>query len=200
MQESGHIMLADFDLSIYVPHRVITQNFTKPYSQTKGLVTQPDYIMSGVFGTLDYIAPEMINNKQYTCVIDWWSLGILTYEMLFDGVPFIGTNDAEICRSISKCQLKIPMYTVDNQELSLQMKKLIQKLLKRKPEKRLGFKGGASEIKDHPIFRKVNFSELINQIPPIIPTCVDFNEFDDTLSEDTSEIIYTSDDMWNNYL
>lgn len=200
IRETGHITLSDFDLSLYVPHKVVSRSFIKPFSLVKDTVTQPVISISGLYGTASYIAPEIIANKQYTCVIDWWSFGVLIYEMIFGTLPFIGKNDSDTFELISKCQLHIPSHTPLNVETSIEMRKLIRRLLRRNPKRRLGFQGGSREIADHPLFNDVNFQELAHQVPPIIPTVVNLDDLSCDVSEDKSDIINEPAEIWKDFV
>jgi aurora kinase len=48
--------------------------------------------MNIICGTLDYVSPEMVTNREYTKEVDLWSLGVLTYELLFGSAPFKAQN------------------------------------------------------------------------------------------------------------
>ena len=63
---------------------------------------------TGVAGSLAYMAPEILAKRGYTCTIDWWSLGVCAYELLFGRRPFRGKTNAELTYSISKDSLKYP--------------------------------------------------------------------------------------------
>lgn len=169
VQADGHIVLTDFDLSICAKNKVIPHIFTKPYSHTCGVVSEPNMVMFGKLGTPEYIAPEIINNKPYTCIVDWWSYGILIYEMLYGHTPFKGDDTNATFKLIDECHIIFPHETPLKIKLSHNVKNLIKKILIHDPEKRLGFNGGATEIKDHPFFKHIHFQLLRSQIPPIIP-------------------------------
>ena len=51
-------------------------------------------------GTPDYIAPEVFGEKGYTETVDWWSLGVILYEMLVGYVPFFSDNPSQTCKKI----------------------------------------------------------------------------------------------------
>jgi hypothetical protein len=116
------------------------------------------------------MAPEIIEGKSYTCVVDWWSFGILIFEMLYSRSPFRGKDMKETFEHIRKSHIEFPHHPQEDQIISQKVKDLIKELLHHKSKKRLGFSGGSSEIKDHPFFRDVKFQLLIHQTPPIVPT------------------------------
>lgn len=164
---SGRIMLSDFDLSVYNKDKIIRKTFKTSHDEI-GVVVEPNVVLYGKAGTPEYIAPESIENKPYTCIVDWWSLGILIYEMLYGITPFYHKDISEIYKLISKCHLTFPRYTPLHYKLSHPCKSLIKSLLKHDPNKRLGY-NGAVEIKGHSFFEDVEFQLLRNKIPPIIP-------------------------------
>jgi len=51
-------------------------------------------------GTPDYIAPEVFNNNGYTETVDWWSLGVILFEMLVGYPPFFSDDPTETCKKI----------------------------------------------------------------------------------------------------
>ena len=156
---SGRIILTDFDLSFF--HNKIT---TKSYKKI-GTVSEPDVTMYEKNGTLEYLAPEMVQSKPYTCIIDWWSFGILIYEMFYGKTPFVDPSIEKIYRNISEGNLKFSDHTPKDRPISKKGKSVIKKLLKLEPNKRLGYEGGALEIQNHPFFHNLNFYRLYDQDP-----------------------------------
>ncbi len=79
---SGHVMLTDFDLSKQsvtpVNPKVVTQMLTGKMK----LDTRPSVVTNSFVGTEEYIAPEVIEGYGHTSSVDWWTFGILLYEML----------------------------------------------------------------------------------------------------------------------
>jgi protein-serine/threonine kinase len=169
VQSDGHIILTDFDLSVCASNKVVPHLYSKHYSHTCGVAAEPTVIMYDTIGTAEYIAPEIINQKPYTCIVDWWSYGILIYEMLYGYTPFKGRDTINTFKIICECKLVFPHETPQGIKLSHKVKNLIKKLLIQDPNKRFGHEGGATEIKDHPFFKNIHFQLLRNQIPPIIP-------------------------------
>ena len=196
MHESGHIVLTDFDLSFCSTDKVIPRVITKPYSHCMGVCAEPDIKCNEQVGTAEYMAPEVVIGKPYTSIVDWWSFGILFFEMLYGTTPFYGKTNCDIFKLIRKCQFEFPNHAPDGSDVSSKAKKLIKSLLIYEPEKRLGFKGGSTEIKDHPFFKDVEFQLLRSQVPPIIPELssrMDSHYFDHNMhgnpSEDTSKMV-----------
>lgn len=147
MNSSGHILLTDFGLSVY------DKNNPGP---------EPNNIMNDIVGTPEYLAPEIVDGQSYTCIVDWWSFGILIYEMLHGYPPFCSDDTEVLFKLISKCDLSSRL---QRDKLSSKAKSIIKKLLKRNPSKRLG-SNGAAEIKDHSFFSDVDFQSLCYEKPP----------------------------------
>jgi len=119
-------------------------------------------------GTPDYIAPEVLVQKGYGPEIDWWSLGVILFEMLVGYPPFFSDSASDTCKKILnwKNNLAIPEKTIISDEALDLIGKLISDV-----DKRLGY-NGAEEIKKHPFFRKLNWENLINLTPPFIPKVI----------------------------
>ena len=137
-------------------------------------------------GTPEYLAPEIIIGEGHDKNADWWSFGILIYEMLCGLPPFYVENLERMYELIKSGPLKFPKRIT----LSDEAKDIIKKLLERNVKKRLGY-NGIKEIKEHPFFKDIDFN-LIEQkkIPaPFIPKIndkMDVTYFDEEFtSEDT---------------
>ncbi|XP_062290197.1 serine/threonine-protein kinase N2 [Scomber scombrus] len=117
-------------------------------------------------GTPEFLAPEVLTDNNYTRSVDWWGLGVLIYEMLVGESPFPGDDEEEVFDSIVNDDVRYP------RSLSHDSVSLIQKLLQKNPETRLG--GGeedASEIKRHKFFQGVDWNALLAKKlkPPFLP-------------------------------
>jgi len=118
-------------------------------------------------GTPDYLAPEIVTGQGHGKGVDWWTLGILIYEMLASFPPFFDDEPIETYRKIIKCRIKFPRY------FTTEAKELIKSLLRAKATKRLGvIQGGAKKIRDHPWFGGFSWENLraFNEEPPIKPS------------------------------
>lgn len=163
LHQSGHIMLSDFDLSIQVPNN----DSLNPTIARDSLVDTKisNFRTNSFVGTEEYIAPEVIRGNGHTAAVDWWTLGILLYEMLYGFTPFKGEDAKQTFVNVLKKDITFP----NNNGVSRTCKDLIKKLLIKQENKRLGSKSGAADLKKHPFFKKVKWSFLRNQEPPLIP-------------------------------
>ncbi|ODV66434.1 Pkinase-domain-containing protein, partial [Hyphopichia burtonii NRRL Y-1933] len=175
LHQSGHIMLSDFDLS---KQSESTKNpeifFSKnshglsngnngPTLDTKACID--GFRTNSFVGTEEYIAPEVIRGKGHTSAVDWWTLGIFIFEMLYGTTPFKGKDRKKTFGNVLKKDVKF----LDSQSISSNCKSLIKKLLIKDETKRLGSKTGASDIKNHIFFKNTQWALLRNQKPPMIP-------------------------------
>lgn len=65
-------------------------------------------MLTGVAGSMAYMAPEILHKRGYTYPIDWWSLGVCAYELIFGRRPFRGRTNTALTHSISKDPLRFP--------------------------------------------------------------------------------------------
>ncbi|KAI8074668.1 kinase-like domain-containing protein [Gongronella butleri] len=124
-------------------------------------------------GTPEYLAPELLLGQAYQKIVDWWTLGVLLYEMLTGLPPFYDENTNEMYRKILQDELRFP------DDISENAKSLLRGLLTRDPEQRLG-SNGSSEIKSHPFFASIDWQLLMQKKvqPPFKPSVE--NAFDTT--------------------
>uniref|UniRef100_A0A8D0CPJ1 protein kinase C n=1 Tax=Sander lucioperca TaxID=283035 RepID=A0A8D0CPJ1_SANLU len=117
-------------------------------------------------GTPEFLAPEVLTDNNYTRSVDWWGLGVLIYEMLVGESPFPGDDEEEVFDSIVNNDVRYPRF------LSPESMSLIQKLLQKTPEMRLGAgEEDASEIKRHKFFQGMDWGALLakKMKPPFLP-------------------------------
>uniref|UniRef100_A0A803Y3R4 non-specific serine/threonine protein kinase n=1 Tax=Meleagris gallopavo TaxID=9103 RepID=A0A803Y3R4_MELGA len=145
LDEEGHIKLTDFGLS-----KESIDHEKKAYS---------------FCGTVEYMAPEVVNRRGHTQSADWWSFGVLMFEMLTGTLPFQGKDRKETMTMILKAKLGMPQF------LSPEAQSLLRMLFKRNPANRLAGPDGVEEIKRHPFFSKIDWNKLYRREihPPFKP-------------------------------
>jgi protein-serine/threonine kinase len=124
---------------------------------------------------LEYLAPELVKGENQNSTVDWWTFGILIYEMMTGTTPFRADKSEEVLAKITGSERVHWEGDVGSPEA----RKIVKKLLHRDPKKRLGAEHGATEIKKSAWFESVNFSLIRNEQPPIIPSDVpSLSDFD----------------------
>ena len=151
LDSDGHLLLTDFGLS-----KVAVDGQHRCRSMT---------------GTLEYMAPEVLLQQSYGTAVDWWSFGILGFDLLTGSSPFQANNDSKIREKILKSKLILPYF------LSSDAKDLLTRLLRKEPKKRLGgnMPKDMHTIKQHRFFRKIDWKALEKRElePPIKPLITD---------------------------
>uniref|UniRef100_A0A4W5LYT2 Ribosomal protein S6 kinase n=1 Tax=Hucho hucho TaxID=62062 RepID=A0A4W5LYT2_9TELE len=142
LDEEGHIKLTDFGLC-----KEAVDQEKKAYS---------------FCGTVEYMAPEVVNRQGHIQSADWWSFGVLMFEMLTGSLPFQGKDRKETMNLILKARLGMPQF------LSTEAQSLLRALFKRNPINRMGSGAdGAEEIKRHTFFSTIDWNKLFRrEIPP----------------------------------
>ncbi|XP_046440835.1 ribosomal protein S6 kinase 2 beta-like [Daphnia pulex] len=158
LDADGHISLTDFGLS------------------KEALDDKKAYSFCG---TVEYMAPEVVSRKGHSFAADWWSYGVLMYEMLTGTLPFQASNRKETMTQILRAKLGMPGF------LSGEAQSLLRALFKRNPDNRLS---SVDEIKQHPFFSTINWDKLLKKEiePPYKPAV---SRVDDAFYFDTE---YTS--------
>lgn len=138
------------------------------------LMAEPTNVRSMSFvGTHEYLAPEIIRGEGHGSAVDWWTFGIFLYELLHGTTPFKGSGNRATLFNVVGQPLKFP----EAPQVSVTAKDLIKGLLVKEPHKRIAYKRGATEIKQHPFFEGVNWALVRSAAPPYIPEPVDFAQF-----------------------
>ncbi|KAF9556669.1 kinase-like protein [Agrocybe pediades] len=150
LDERGNAHLTDFNIAVHFGERKLT----------------------GVAGSMAYMAPEILLKRGYTYCIDWWSLGVCAYELIFGRRPFRGRSNSDLTYSISRDPLKWPD-DVDK-KCSRNGIAVLKGLLERDPSKRFGCKPngeGFSELRRHAWFKSIDWDTLESkeQQPPFVP-------------------------------
>ncbi|PUZ61010.1 hypothetical protein GQ55_4G236100 [Panicum hallii var. hallii] len=138
-------------------------NQVRPWPE---LIAEPSDARSMSFvGTHEYLAPEIIKGHGHGSAVDWWTFGIFLYELLFGKTPFKGSGNRATLFNVIGQPLRFPEYPV----VSFPARDLIRGLLAKEPQQRLGYKRGATEIKQHPFFEGVNWALIRCASPPEVP-------------------------------
>lgn len=137
------------------------------------LVAEPINARSKSFvGTHEYLAPEVISGQGHGSAVDWWTLGVFLYELLYGRTPFKGENNEKTLINILKQPLTFPRIGVSSSkefEEMVKVQDLISKLLVKNPKKRIGSLKGSVEIKRHEFFKGVNWALIRSVKPPEVP-------------------------------
>ncbi|KAG6007086.1 hypothetical protein E4U21_006348 [Claviceps maximensis] len=157
LDRHGHLKITDFGFAKKVPDKTWT-----------------------LCGTPDYLAPEVVANKGYNKSVDWWSLGILIYEMLCGYTPFWDSGSPmRIYENILKGRVKYPPY------INPDAQNLLERLITADLTKRLGnLYGGPQDVKSHPWFAEVTWDRLARKdidapyTPPVKAGTGDASQFD----------------------
>ncbi|XP_026539761.1 protein kinase C theta type [Notechis scutatus] len=125
-------------------------------------------------GTPDYIAPEILLGQKYNMAVDWWSFGVLLYEMLIGQSPFHGQDEEMLFQSI---RMDSPFYP---RWLDKIARDLLVKLFVREPERRLGARGN---IRQHAFFQEITWEALERKeidppFRPVVKSPGDCSNFD----------------------
>lgn len=147
LDANGHIALCDFGLS-------------------KANLTKND-TTNTFCGTTEYLAPEvLLDEAGYTKMVDFWSLGVLVFEMCCGWSPFYADDTQQMYKNIAFGKVRFPRDT-----LSLEGRNFVKGLLNRNPRHRLGATGDAEELKRHAFFADIDWDALGKRLitPPFKP-------------------------------
>ncbi|XP_039012819.1 serine/threonine-protein kinase D6PKL2-like [Hibiscus syriacus] len=129
-------------------------------------VAEPIDIRSMSFvGTHEYLAPEIVSGEGHGSPVDWWTLGIIMYELLYGVTPFKGVDHELTLANIVARAIEFPK----EPEVLAAAKDLMSQLLVKDPARRLGSTMGASAIKHHPFFQGIKWALLRCTTPPYVP-------------------------------
>ncbi|KAL8763755.1 MAG: hypothetical protein Q9184_000547 [Pyrenodesmia sp. 2 TL-2023] len=159
LDANGHIALCDFGLS--------KANLTK------------DDTTNTFCGTTEYLAPEvLLDEAGYTTMVDFWSLGVLVFEMCCGWSPFYADDTQQMYKNIAFGKVRFPKDALSNEG-----RNFVKGLLNRNPKHRLGAINDAEDLKAHPFFADMDWVALANKtiVPPFKPqltSVLDTSNFD----------------------
>ena len=147
IDKEGNIKLTDFGLS-----KIMPPDETTTYTMC---------------GTAEYLAPEILFGKGYDKTCDWFSFGVVLFEMFCGYHPF-KSKGQKIDPNIYLRKTYIP------DKVGKTARDLIEKLFVSNPKKRLGYKS-SDEVKNHPFFKGIDFDKVLRKEykPPFIPNLKD---------------------------
>ena len=123
-----------------------------------------------MFGTPEYIAPEVILRQGYGKPVDWWSMGIILYEFLIGCVPFFGETPEELFAHTINDNIEWP--EDDDWNVQQEAKDIISALLQQNPLDRLGTTA-AFEVKEHYYFSNMDWNAILRMKADFIPQLED---------------------------
>jgi serine/threonine kinase 32 len=148
LDEKGHAHLTDFNIAVHFSHR-------RP--------------LTSVAGSMAYMAPEVLAKRGYLSSVDWWSLGVMAYELLFGRRPYRGKTNSALTHAIlnDRCSFPENVETIVSQNTI----SCIRGLLERDTKKRLGCRNGIDDFKKHPWFSDMDWQAIESKtaIPPFEP-------------------------------
>eukprot|EP01026_Neomeris_dumetosa_P053866 TRINITY_DN48201_c0_g1_i7.p1 TRINITY_DN48201_c0_g1~~TRINITY_DN48201_c0_g1_i7.p1 ORF type:complete len:441 (+),score=31.45 TRINITY_DN48201_c0_g1_i7:115-1437(+) len=180
LDAEGHVIVTDLGLA---------RDFNAKHGGVSNTVERSNTLV----GTLEYMAPEIVKGDGHGLEVDWWSLGILMYEMLLGQLPWrnkCGKQD-KLQKEIltSKIQIKKPWISQSARDL------LLNNLLQKDPSKR----PSAAQIMRHPFFKgldwnKLNKRELLSPFRPKVTTSpLDLSNFDKIWTDQSVKKVLTSE-------
>jgi len=162
LDKDGHVCLTDFGLS-------------KELSSLTDTTTT-------VCGTPTYLAPEVLLGRPYNGNIDWWSLGVVLFELFTGMNPFDAKDFDTVLNNILHSHIVVPDYVPSTG------KELIEALLQRNPDKRLcSGPTGSAEVQNHPFYKPIDWKKLMvkQAKAPFVPAATD--NFDPSLQSENPE-------------
>ena len=203
----GHIKLGDFGLSILSNNLMYPYTYTwkntndEIYSERSSIKTNNNNDIKKIIGfskvgSIMYVAPEVLEKKSYGEEVDWWSVGIIFYEMLIGFTPFFEGNQDKIIDKIKNFKKNLYIPKAVKNTISNGAIKLIFDFLEDK-DKRLGV-GGLDEIKKHPFFEGFDWDNIRNTKPPFVPKPFRMKKLDLKMNiKDNRLDVYISKDINN---
>ncbi|KAG5654477.1 hypothetical protein H0H81_001976 [Sphagnurus paluster] len=153
LDATGHVALCDFGLS--------------------KADLRSDELTTTFCGTTEYLAPEILLSEQgYSKIVDFWSLGVLLFEMCCGWSPFYAEDTQQMYKNICFGKIRFPKGVINDDG-----KQFVKGLLNRNPNHRLGASRDAEELKEHPFFKTIDWKALaLKQVTPPFKPVVESDE------------------------
>ncbi|KAF9534391.1 kinase-like protein [Crepidotus variabilis] len=153
LDATGHVALCDFGLS--------------------KADLRPDELTTTFCGTTEYLAPEILLDEHgYSKIVDYWSLGVLLFEMCCGWSPFYAEDTQQMYKNICFGKIRFPKGVINDDG-----KQFVKGLLNRNPKHRLGAQRDAEELKEHPYFKNIDWVALsLKQVTPPFKPLVESDE------------------------
>ncbi|KAK4491565.1 hypothetical protein RD792_002317 [Penstemon davidsonii] len=149
-----------------ISNRLFRSKKIQTIASNRLFVAEPVSARSCSFvGTHEYVAPEVASGRSHGNAVDWWAFGVFIYEMIYGRTPFAGVSNEATLRSIAKGPLSFPNHAPCGAS-EVHARDLISGLLNKDPNRRLGSKRGAADVKTHPFFKGLNFALIRSVTPP----------------------------------
>jgi serum/glucocorticoid-regulated kinase 2 len=182
----GHVMLTDFGLA--------KTGVTSVGGSAEGRGANT------FCGTPEYLAPETIQGHLHGKAVDWWSVGVMLFEMLVGLPPFYAPNRNAMYEKAIHGKLIFPSYVTG------EARNLLKGLLRRQPESRLGSgPSGAVQITEHPFFANIDWHRLVlREIPPpfkprVLLDAEDISNFDTSFTNEPMRLSLQGDENEPDY-
>ncbi|GLB33573.1 putative protein kinase C terminal domain [Lyophyllum shimeji] len=159
LDATGHVALCDFGLS--------------------KADLRADELTTTFCGTTEYLAPEILLSEQgYSKIVDFWSLGVLLFEMCCGWSPFYAEDTQQMYKNICFGKIRFPKGVIGEDG-----KQFVKGLLNRNPNHRLGASRDAAELKEHPFFKMIDWEALARKqvtppFKPVVESDESTNNFD----------------------
>ncbi|KAF8803859.1 kinase-like protein [Phlegmacium glaucopus] len=153
LDATGHVALCDFGLS--------------------KADLRPDELTTTFCGTTEYLAPEILLDEHgYSKIVDFWSLGVLLFEMCCGWSPFYAEDTQQMYKNICFGKIRFPKGVINDDG-----KQFVKGLLNRNPKHRLGAQRDAAELKEHSFFKNIDWHALsLKRVTPPFKPVVESDE------------------------